>query len=189
VLFLFFVSAMFSISLLSLFGYHIYLISQNRTTLEAFRPPIFITGGANRKGFYLGAMNNIREVLGDQPLLWFVPVFSSLGEGLTFPRQCQMNEEDGYTSDHNRYSNSQNNRRFSNGNGPHRHAHADQDGITEEDDEEEEELLLPKSKSWVEQDSAQAETSPDSLASGPSVTYEGIPESATRTTMLSFAES
>ena len=37
VIFLFFVSGMFAISLCSLFGYHIYLISQNRTTLEAFR--------------------------------------------------------------------------------------------------------------------------------------------------------
>ena len=37
VIFLFFVSGMFAISLCSLFSYHIYLISQNRTTLEAFR--------------------------------------------------------------------------------------------------------------------------------------------------------
>ena len=99
---------MFAISLLSLFGYHIYLISQNRTTLEAFRPPIFQHGGSNRKGFFLGNLNNFREVLGDQPALWFVPVFSSLGEGLTFPRQCQINEEDGFSDgyeseDTNRY--------------------------------------------------------------------------------------
>ena len=86
---------MFAISLLSLFGYHIYLISQNRTTLEAFRPPMFSHGGSNRKGFFLGKVNNFREVLGDQPSLWFVPVFSSLGDGLTFPRQCQINEEEG----------------------------------------------------------------------------------------------
>ena len=55
---------MFAISLLSLFGYHVYLISQNRTTLEAFRPPVFTHGGSNRKGFFLGKINNFREVLG-----------------------------------------------------------------------------------------------------------------------------
>ena len=49
--------------------------------------------GSAVKGFYLGKCNNFREVLGDQPLLWFVPVFSSLGDGLTFPRQCQLDED------------------------------------------------------------------------------------------------
>ena len=37
ILFLFFVSSMFSISLCSLLGYHIHLVLNNRTTLEAFR--------------------------------------------------------------------------------------------------------------------------------------------------------
>lgn len=95
VIFLFFVSGMFAISLFSLFSYHIYLISQNRTTLEAFRPPIFRHGGSDRKGFFLGKINNFREVLGDQALLWFVPVFTSLGDGLTYPRHCHLDEEEG----------------------------------------------------------------------------------------------
>ena len=90
---------MFALSLFSLFSYHIYLISQNRTTLEAFRPPVFRHGGSDRRGFYLGKLNHFREVLGDQPLLWFVPVFSSLGDGLTYPRQCMDEEEGGCYSD------------------------------------------------------------------------------------------
>lgn len=94
VLFLFFVSAMFSVSLLSLFSYHVYLISQNRTTLEAFRSPIFARGGPNRRGFHLGSGNNFQEVFGDQKLLWILPIFSSFGDGLTFPRQGYAEDEE-----------------------------------------------------------------------------------------------
>ena len=187
VLFLFFVSGMFAISLLSLFGYHIYLISQNRTTLEAFRPPMFSHGGSNRKGFFLGKVNNFREVLGDQPSLWFVPVFSSLGDGLTFPRQCQINEEEGcsddcyYESDPevNRNSRNLHNRRFQNG--------GLRSDVTMEDtlsEEDEEELLLPKGASaasnvWSERESTsavtiRADTSSDSMENGPAVAYEGF---------------
>ena len=41
ILFLFFVSTMFGISLCSLLGYHIHLVLHNRSTLEAFRGPVF----------------------------------------------------------------------------------------------------------------------------------------------------
>ena len=167
---------MFAISLMSLFGYHIYLISQNRTTLEAFRPPYFRSGGSDRKGFFLGKSNNFREVLGDRPILWFVPVFTSLGDGLTYPRQGMDEEEgysDGYESEdpgfhrglnHENQSNfrsQQINRRF-------------QSLTTEETDEDlddseadENVQLLPKtsSKMWQETETnMHAETSPDSLA-------------------------
>lgn len=177
-LFLFFVSGMFAISLLSLFSYHIYLISQNRTTLEAFRAPIFRHGGSNRRGFYLGKANNLREVLGDQMILWFVPIFTSLGDGLTFPRQCQMNEEDGLSDgyDSDTAANTRhNNRRYANGAASMR---LEEETVTEDDDEEE--LLIPRTKVWSERESAIAETSPDSLleAGDASVTYEGFNKTA-----------
>lgn len=196
VIFLFFVSGMFAISLCSLFSYHIYLISQNRTTLEAFRPPVFRHGGSDRRGFYLGKCNNFREVLGDQPLLWFVPVFSSLGDGLTFPRQCQLDEDaelggSGLTESREYMNNRPQNRRFQT-------SVIDSDDFSDED-EDEADLLLPPGKSrentvgngnarkpWQEHDdSLHAETSPDSLAStsgsgsrtsGPEVKYEGFTE-------------
>uniref|UniRef100_A0A1I8PRL7 Palmitoyltransferase n=1 Tax=Stomoxys calcitrans TaxID=35570 RepID=A0A1I8PRL7_STOCA len=87
ILFLFFVSLMFAISLVSLFGYHIYLVLKNRTTLEAFRAPIFRVGGADKNGFNLGKFANFQEVFGDNWKLWFLPIYSSTGngDGLQYP--------------------------------------------------------------------------------------------------------
>lgn len=134
---------MFAISLVSLFGYHIFLISQNRTTLEAFRPPVFVNGKADKKGFFLGKLNNFREVLGDRPLLWFVPVFTSLGDGLTYPQTCYMVDEEMGTEDSDGYDdfNDQNNCRLQS----HRFQEdlSFQDGLSEDDLEGENELLLP----------------------------------------------
>ncbi|XP_031783588.1 palmitoyltransferase ZDHHC15B isoform X1 [Nasonia vitripennis] len=87
-LFLFFVALMFAISLNSLFFYHCYLILHNRSTLEAFRPPMFRTG-KDKDGFSLGKYNNFQEVFGDNSRLWFLPVFTSLGNGVVFPVRSQ----------------------------------------------------------------------------------------------------
>ncbi|XP_067631554.1 palmitoyltransferase ZDHHC20-B isoform X3 [Eurosta solidaginis] len=89
ILFLFFVSLMFAISLVSLFGYHIYLTLMNRTTLEAFRAPIFRIGGPDKNGYNLGKYANFQEVFGDNWKLWFLPVYSSVGDGLTYTTQKQ----------------------------------------------------------------------------------------------------
>ncbi|XP_065087942.1 palmitoyltransferase ZDHHC15 isoform X2 [Ochlerotatus camptorhynchus] len=88
ILFLFFVSLMFAISLVSLFGYHCYLVLLNRTTLESFRTPIFRYGGPDKNGFSLGKLNNFREVFGDDRKLWFVPVYTSTGDGVAYPVRC-----------------------------------------------------------------------------------------------------
>uniref|UniRef100_V5HVC4 Palmitoyltransferase n=2 Tax=Ixodes ricinus TaxID=34613 RepID=V5HVC4_IXORI len=89
ILFLFFVAFMFAISLVSLFGYHIYLVMVNRSTLEAFRPPIFRTG-PDKYGFSLGRQANVAEVFGDNKRLWVLPVFTSLGDGVTYPTRTQV---------------------------------------------------------------------------------------------------
>lgn len=88
VMFLFFVSAMFSVSLVSLLGYHVYLVLCNQSTLETSRAPIF-QSGPDRKGFSMGRLNNLCEVFGDNKLLWVLPVFTSFGDGVCFPTRYQ----------------------------------------------------------------------------------------------------
>jgi len=94
ILFLFFVSAMFSISLCSLLGYHVHLVLHNRTTLEAFRAPVF-RRGPDKDGFSLGKRGNLSEVFGDDCWSLLLPVFSSFGDGLTFPQRFSDDLETG----------------------------------------------------------------------------------------------
>ncbi|XP_075919509.1 palmitoyltransferase ZDHHC20-B-like [Petromyzon marinus] len=84
ILFLFLVAAMFSVSLLSLLGYHGWLLAINSTTLEAFRAPVF-RGGDEAGDFSLGLVQNVRQVLGEDPRLWLLPIFTSVGDGQSFP--------------------------------------------------------------------------------------------------------
>uniref|UniRef100_A0A3B4Y925 Palmitoyltransferase n=2 Tax=Seriola TaxID=8160 RepID=A0A3B4Y925_SERLL len=83
ILFLFFVAALFFISILSLLSYHLWLVGKNRTTIEAFRAPVF-ANGPDKNGFSLGCSRNVAEVFGEQAKYWMFPVFSSLGDGHSF---------------------------------------------------------------------------------------------------------
>ncbi|XP_014216681.1 palmitoyltransferase ZDHHC15 [Copidosoma floridanum] len=94
---LFFIALMFAISLNFLFFYHCYLIWHNRSTLEAFHPPMFRTG-KDKYGFSLGRYNNFQEVFGDNSRLWFLPVFTSLGNGVVFPVRSQPQGSNTYNS-------------------------------------------------------------------------------------------
>ncbi|XP_048448505.1 palmitoyltransferase ZDHHC2-like, partial [Rhincodon typus] len=91
IMFLFFAAAMFSISLSSLFGYHCWLVSKNRSTLEAFRAPVF-RHGPDKSGFSLGCSKNMKQVFGDEKKYWLLPIFTSLGDGCSFPT-CLVNQD------------------------------------------------------------------------------------------------
>ncbi|XP_063234046.1 palmitoyltransferase ZDHHC15B isoform X3 [Bacillus rossius redtenbacheri] len=103
ILFLFFVAVMFGVSLMSLFCYHCYLVLRNRSTLEAFRAPIF-RSGQDKDGFSLGKYNNFLEVFGDDRLRWFLPVFTSLGDGVNFPQRCLDEDTDSLLGSRQRWA-------------------------------------------------------------------------------------
>lgn len=86
ILFLFFVAVMFAISLISLFGFHCYLVIVNRSTLESFRPPVFRMG-PDKNGFSIGRYQNFIQVFGNDKVKWFLPVHTSLGDGVAFPQR------------------------------------------------------------------------------------------------------
>ncbi|KAM5278906.1 palmitoyltransferase ZDHHC20 isoform 5-T5 [Hipposideros larvatus] len=106
VLFLFFVSTMFFISVLSLFSYHCWLVVKNRTTIESFRAPTF-SYGQDGNGFSLGYSKNWRQVFGDEKKYWLLPIFSSLGDGCSFPtRLVGMDPEQASVTNQNEYARS-----------------------------------------------------------------------------------
>ncbi|KAK0415806.1 hypothetical protein QR680_012129 [Steinernema hermaphroditum] len=86
---LFLLSAVFSISLAALFFYHLYLTARNRTTFESFRSPMLENGREDKHFFNLGVRRNYREIFGESPWQWFLPTWTSLGEGCIYPERGQ----------------------------------------------------------------------------------------------------
>ncbi|KAM4796095.1 palmitoyltransferase ZDHHC20 [Rhinophrynus dorsalis] len=91
ILFLFFVAALFFISVLSLFSYHCWLVGKNRTTIEASRAPSF-RNGPDTHGFHLGFSKNFHQVFGDEKIYWLLPIFTSLGDGYSFPTRLVFDD-------------------------------------------------------------------------------------------------
>ncbi len=58
-----------------------------RTTLEQFRAPVFDDHESDKDGWSLNTLSNIREVFGENPFLWFIPIQTHLGDGLSFPHR------------------------------------------------------------------------------------------------------
>ncbi|XP_022231412.2 palmitoyltransferase ZDHHC15B [Drosophila obscura] len=85
----------FSSAALIMLGIHIYFVLVNRTTMESAHSPIFCVAGRTRKNFSLGRCANFCEVFGYRWYLWPLPIYSSCGNGLTFPI---FNNRDGSVS-------------------------------------------------------------------------------------------
>jgi palmitoyltransferase len=85
---LFFAAVTFSLTLFALLCYYFNLVLRNRSTLETLRAPVFRTG-PDKDGFNLGKYNNFREVFGENRMTWFLPIFTSLGDGSDFPVRDQ----------------------------------------------------------------------------------------------------
>jgi len=65
------------------FGFHIYLMLKAMTTIE-FCEKSQRRGGFNSSTFDRGMMGNMKQVLGDNILLWWLPVSGPQGRGLSF---------------------------------------------------------------------------------------------------------
>lgn len=86
---------------------HIKMIFLNRTTIEQLRPPLFETG-PDKDGFNLGKYANFLEIFGEDMKKWFLPIFTSLGNGVSFPIHMRVGSFD----DSTRSSNQENNAVF-----------------------------------------------------------------------------
>ncbi|KAL3195487.1 hypothetical protein MRX96_045641 [Rhipicephalus microplus] len=80
--FLYVFGVVLSLSLGSFLYMHITMVCSNVTTLEDLRPHPFKD---RRDSFDVGFCNNIAEVFGHRKALWFLPVFTALGDGARFP--------------------------------------------------------------------------------------------------------
>lgn len=93
-LFLFFVSIMFALSVFSLLAYHIYLVARNCTTLESFRAPIFrVTGQPDPNGFNLSIRENFQQVFGKNFLIAILPIKSHTDDGINFAESYRQKTE------------------------------------------------------------------------------------------------
>lgn len=93
ILFLFFVSSMLSLAVVFLYCYHVYLLLNNRSTLEAFRPPL-MTYGSDRNAFNLGKKENVLQLFGRSRLLWLMPIFTTEGSGFAYDQRPNLGHVD-----------------------------------------------------------------------------------------------
>uniref|UniRef100_A0A0N4ZNI2 Palmitoyltransferase n=1 Tax=Parastrongyloides trichosuri TaxID=131310 RepID=A0A0N4ZNI2_PARTI len=70
--------------------WHLTLIGRNLTTNESYRSPIFVFG-ADKKAYNISIRHNFSQIFGKKIILWFFPVWSSLGDGIVFKqRKCPL---------------------------------------------------------------------------------------------------
>jgi len=66
---------------------HLRFVCLNTTTIESLEIKPRLRKGAikGNNPYDLGMKNNFKQVFGDKPLLWFLPIASTKGNGLSFP--------------------------------------------------------------------------------------------------------
>eukprot|EP01127_Copromyxa_protea_P023974 TRINITY_DN9242_c0_g1_i1.p1 TRINITY_DN9242_c0_g1~~TRINITY_DN9242_c0_g1_i1.p1 ORF type:complete len:283 (-),score=34.50 TRINITY_DN9242_c0_g1_i1:60-908(-) len=74
------VCTVFGLGLLCFAGIHIDLSLKNLTTLESFKI------SSKENPYDLGRKENWEQVFGRNPWYWFIPIFTSLGNGVEYPR-------------------------------------------------------------------------------------------------------
>jgi hypothetical protein len=80
-----------------LFGVHVKMITRNITTIESAEQQHlqyarqFASSAIDMTHRYdLGTMRNISDVLGPQPLLWFIPIDNVKGDGHSYPTRNEI---------------------------------------------------------------------------------------------------
>jgi hypothetical protein len=87
----FIMGLVFGLALAAFFVSHWKLMAANQTTLESLgnSGPITIT-----YGWDLGStLANVKQVLGNNWLLWFVPVATSTGDGISWPQRGESDAD------------------------------------------------------------------------------------------------
>jgi len=69
----------FGLGLLGFSGIHFHLVLQNKTTLESY-------DDGERNPYDVGKKENWRQVFGPTPLYWFLPIYTTVGNGHDYPR-------------------------------------------------------------------------------------------------------
>ena len=72
-------------------GMHYRMVLQNVGTLDRL-VPLVQTGPLNP--YDMGARANFEQVFGKDPMLWFLPVATTQGDGIHFPTNDQSPHED-----------------------------------------------------------------------------------------------
>ncbi|CEF64857.1 Zinc finger, DHHC-type, palmitoyltransferase domain-containing protein [Strongyloides ratti] len=79
-------------AILSMLLWHLTLVGRNLTTNESYRPPLF-TYGIDKKAYNISLKYNFSEVFGSKMLLWFLPIWSSKGDGITFKQKVYFTDD------------------------------------------------------------------------------------------------
>uniref|UniRef100_A0A0K0EHM7 Palmitoyltransferase n=1 Tax=Strongyloides stercoralis TaxID=6248 RepID=A0A0K0EHM7_STRER len=74
------------VAIISMLLWHLTLVGRNLTTNESYRSPFF-TFGASKKEYNISLRHNFSEVFGSNILLWFIPIWTSKGDGFIFKQK------------------------------------------------------------------------------------------------------